>query len=231
MRSTTFLQRRLLYTSHRHATRRMRCVSNPPGPCRDFESGFRGSFAPAQAVRNNTPGFKYFAECSSAAAVALQMLFDYPTAVPIVGVAIPASGITTNKQRGDNVMSMPVNILDRRTVQIGFIGLGLMGSRLTRRLHSAGWNVQAWNRTPGSADVLRREGVVIAKSVAAPSRRSYRAFCIGRRAPTALASSIWRSPGQRRRSRRERLHCSPVVIRRPSSNALPSTSPSRSSGS
>ena len=63
-------------------------------------------------------------------------------------------------------MSMPSNILDKRTVQLGFIGLGLMGSRLTRRLHSAGWNVQAWNRSPGPADVLRREGVVIAKSVA-----------------------------------------------------------------
>jgi 3-hydroxyisobutyrate dehydrogenase-like beta-hydroxyacid dehydrogenase len=72
----------------------------------------------------------------------------------------------SNEQRGDNVMSMPVNTLDKRTVQIGFIGLGLMGSRLTRRLHSAGWKVQAWNRSPGPADVLRREGVVIARSVA-----------------------------------------------------------------
>ena len=63
-------------------------------------------------------------------------------------------------------MAMPVNILDKRTVRIGFIGLGLMGSRLTRRLHSAGWNVHAWNRSPRPADVLRREGVAIAASVA-----------------------------------------------------------------
>ena len=63
------------------------------------------------------------------------------------------------------MMAMPLNILDKRTAQIGFIGLGLMGSRLTQRLHSAGWNVQAWNRSPGSADVLRREGIVIAASV------------------------------------------------------------------
>jgi 3-hydroxyisobutyrate dehydrogenase len=63
-------------------------------------------------------------------------------------------------------MAMPQNILNKSTVQIGFIGLGLMGSRLTRRLHSAGWNVQAWNRSPGAADVLRREGVVIATSMA-----------------------------------------------------------------
>jgi 3-hydroxyisobutyrate dehydrogenase-like beta-hydroxyacid dehydrogenase len=63
-------------------------------------------------------------------------------------------------------MAMPENILNKRTVQIGFIGLGLMGSRLTQRLHSAGWNVHAWNRSRGPADVLRREGVVIAASVA-----------------------------------------------------------------
>jgi 3-hydroxyisobutyrate dehydrogenase len=63
-------------------------------------------------------------------------------------------------------MAMPLDILDKRTVQIGFVGLGLMGGRLTQRLHAAGWDVQAWNRSPGPADVLRREGVVIATSVA-----------------------------------------------------------------
>jgi 3-hydroxyisobutyrate dehydrogenase-like beta-hydroxyacid dehydrogenase len=40
-----------------------------------------------------------------------------------------------------------------------------MGSRLTRRLHLANWNVHAWNRSPEPADVLRQEGVVIATSV------------------------------------------------------------------
>jgi 3-hydroxyisobutyrate dehydrogenase len=63
-------------------------------------------------------------------------------------------------------MGMLVNTLDKRKVQIGFIGLGLMGSRLAGRLHAAGWNVQAWNRSPGPTDALRREGVVIAASAA-----------------------------------------------------------------
>jgi 3-hydroxyisobutyrate dehydrogenase-like beta-hydroxyacid dehydrogenase len=63
-------------------------------------------------------------------------------------------------------MPTPINILDKRAVHIGFIGLGLMGSRLTRRLHSAGWNIQAWNRSPGPADALRREGVTIPSSMA-----------------------------------------------------------------
>jgi len=62
-------------------------------------------------------------------------------------------------------MTTPTNTLDKGKVQLGFIGLGLMGSRLTQRLHSAGWNVQAWNRSPRPADVVRRKGVVIAPSL------------------------------------------------------------------
>src|SRR5271170_6276835 len=84
----------------------------------------------------------------------------------VAGVAIAQIGTTTNKLRGDNVMATPLNILNKSKVQLGFIGLGLMGSGLTRRLHSAGWNVHAWNRSPGPADVLRRAGIAIAASVA-----------------------------------------------------------------
>ena len=61
---------------------------------------------------------------------------------------------------------IPENMINRRTARIGFIGLGLMGSRLTRRLHSLGWNVQAWNRSPGPAKSLARYGVVISSSIA-----------------------------------------------------------------
>src|SRR6201999_4030413 len=63
-------------------------------------------------------------------------------------------------------MAIPVNLLDKRTVQIGFIGLGLMGSRLTRRLHATGWNVGVWNRSPGPADVVRRVGIGVAELLA-----------------------------------------------------------------
>ncbi len=61
---------------------------------------------------------------------------------------------------------MPVNTLNKSAVQIGFIGLGLMGGRLAQRLHSAGWNIHAWNRSSGPADALRREGVEVAESMA-----------------------------------------------------------------
>jgi 3-hydroxyisobutyrate dehydrogenase-like beta-hydroxyacid dehydrogenase len=56
--------------------------------------------------------------------------------------------------------------LDKRSVMLGFLGLGLMGGRLARRLHAAGWNLEAWNRSPGPAKVLGDEGVTIAASVA-----------------------------------------------------------------
>src|ERR1700761_310088 len=78
----------------------------------------------------------------------------------------PPGSITTNQQRGDNAMATQVTEINKRTVQMGFIGLGLMGIRLTRRLRAAGWKVRAWNRSRGPADVLRREGVAIAASLA-----------------------------------------------------------------
>lgn len=62
--------------------------------------------------------------------------------------------------------AMPENTINQHTARIGFIGLGLMGSCLTRRLHSAGWKIQAWNRSPDPTKSLARDGVAIASSVA-----------------------------------------------------------------
>jgi 3-hydroxyisobutyrate dehydrogenase-like beta-hydroxyacid dehydrogenase len=58
------------------------------------------------------------------------------------------------------------NTINKVTARIGFIGLGLMGSRLSRRLHSSGWNIQAWNRSPGPAQSLALDGVEISSSIA-----------------------------------------------------------------
>jgi 3-hydroxyisobutyrate dehydrogenase-like beta-hydroxyacid dehydrogenase len=63
------------------------------------------------------------------------------------------------------VTAMSEDTINKRTASIGFIGLGLMGSRLTRRLHSSGWNIQAWNRTSDPAKSLGREGVAISSSI------------------------------------------------------------------
>jgi 3-hydroxyisobutyrate dehydrogenase-like beta-hydroxyacid dehydrogenase len=75
-----------------------------------------------------------------------------------------ASGETSNKREGDYIM--PATPLDKLTAQVGFIGLGLMGSRLTRRMDSFGWHVRAWNRTSKHADELSEWGIGIAPSVA-----------------------------------------------------------------
>jgi 3-hydroxyisobutyrate dehydrogenase-like beta-hydroxyacid dehydrogenase len=56
--------------------------------------------------------------------------------------------------------------LDKGTTRIGFIGLGLMGSRLARRLYTQGWKVGVWNRNPEPAQVLGKEGLKAAKSIA-----------------------------------------------------------------
>src|ERR1700759_20053 len=53
-----------------------------------------------------------------------------------------------------NVNTASINTLNKATVRLGFIGLGLMGSRLTRRLHSSGWKIQAWNRSSEPTKML-----------------------------------------------------------------------------
>jgi 3-hydroxyisobutyrate dehydrogenase len=60
---------------------------------------------------------------------------------------------------------MRTNALKKHKVKLGFIGLGIMGSRLTQRLHSSGWNIQAWNRSHGPSEELRQAGVPIAASI------------------------------------------------------------------
>jgi 3-hydroxyisobutyrate dehydrogenase-like beta-hydroxyacid dehydrogenase len=40
-----------------------------------------------------------------------------------------------------------------------------MGSRLTKRLHAAGWTIQAWNRSPEPGTELQQAGVPIAESM------------------------------------------------------------------
>lgn len=63
-------------------------------------------------------------------------------------------------------MSAPATKLDKANARLGFIGLGLMGSHLTRRLHANGWRVQAWNRSPKPAEDIRKQGIAIAPSIA-----------------------------------------------------------------
>lgn len=49
---------------------------------------------------------------------------------------------------------------------IGFIGLGIMGSRMAANLQAAGHNLIVWNRTPDKADALVEKGATLAQSPA-----------------------------------------------------------------
>ena len=61
---------------------------------------------------------------------------------------------------------MSVTKLSQLNTRIGFIGLGLMGSRLVRRLDSFGWQVRAWNRSPQPAEAINEWGIPTASTVA-----------------------------------------------------------------
>jgi 3-hydroxyisobutyrate dehydrogenase-like beta-hydroxyacid dehydrogenase len=69
-------------------------------------------------------------------------------------------------QQENKVTHMPSTKLSKLNTRVGFIGLGLMGSRLTRRLHSMGWKIQAWNRSPKPAAALSKAGISVAESIA-----------------------------------------------------------------
>jgi 3-hydroxyisobutyrate dehydrogenase len=61
---------------------------------------------------------------------------------------------------------MSPTTLSKLNTRIGFIGLGLMGSRLTLRLHASGWNIQVWNRSPQPAIEINKAGISTAPSIA-----------------------------------------------------------------
>ena len=50
--------------------------------------------------------------------------------------------------------------------RLGFIGIGLMGDPMTRRLLAAGFDVTVWNRTPTKAEALSQAGAQVADTIA-----------------------------------------------------------------
>jgi 3-hydroxyisobutyrate dehydrogenase len=57
-------------------------------------------------------------------------------------------------------------------MKVGFIGLGTMGGAMAANLARAGFQVTAWNRTPGRAEELRELGVALAPTAAAAAAAS-----------------------------------------------------------
>jgi 2-hydroxy-3-oxopropionate reductase len=61
---------------------------------------------------------------------------------------------------------------------IGFIGTGIMGGHMARRLAQAGFKVSAWNRSPEKAAALSREGVAVSHSAADAARGADVVICM-----------------------------------------------------
>ncbi|TPL71449.1 NAD(P)-dependent oxidoreductase [Mesorhizobium sp. B2-3-15] len=56
--------------------------------------------------------------------------------------------------------------------RIGFIGTGIMGSHMARRLAQAGFSATAWNRSPDKAEALAPFGVGLATEAAEAARHA-----------------------------------------------------------
>jgi 3-hydroxyisobutyrate dehydrogenase-like beta-hydroxyacid dehydrogenase len=57
------------------------------------------------------------------------------------------------------------NEISRKDGKLGFVGLGLMGSRLARRLHKSGWDITVWNRSPEPSKLLEQDKINSAESL------------------------------------------------------------------
>ena len=66
----------------------------------------------------------------------------------------------------------------RQPMKIGFIGTGIMGFHMARRLAEAGHAVQAWNRSSGKADRLAAFGVQVVPHAADAARDADVVICM-----------------------------------------------------
>lgn len=58
-------------------------------------------------------------------------------------------------------------MITKNSLRIGFIGIGLMGGPMVRRLLAAGYRVTIWNRTVQKCESLEKQGAKVADSIAA----------------------------------------------------------------
>jgi len=62
--------------------------------------------------------------------------------------------------------------------QVGFVGTGIMGGHMARRLADAGFRVRAWNRTPERTAALAVAGVETAESAASAATAADIVICM-----------------------------------------------------
>lgn len=60
---------------------------------------------------------------------------------------------------------MSDHIVSKQNTQLGFVGLGLMGSRFFRRLNADGWKVRGWNRSQKATIALKSDSLSIVDSL------------------------------------------------------------------
>jgi 3-hydroxyisobutyrate dehydrogenase len=79
-------------------------------------------------------------------------------------------------------------------MKVGFVGLGIMGSRMARNLAQKGFQVSVWNRTPSRAQALTEYGVRVASSPADLASQ-VDVFCTSVADPAALREVAMGSSG------------------------------------
>ncbi|MDF2621473.1 MAG: 2-hydroxy-3-oxopropionate reductase [Xanthobacteraceae bacterium] len=70
---------------------------------------------------------------------------------------------------------------------IGFIGTGIMGGHMARRLAEAGYRVRAWNRTVERAEALAAHGVALAGSASEAAAGAEAVICMLSSGPVCTA--------------------------------------------
>lgn len=81
-----------------------------------------------------------------------------------------------------------------RPMKIGFVGTGIMGSHMARRLAEAGHAVHAWNRSPAKAERLASLGVRIAARAADTAREADAVICMLSSGP--VCDEVLLGPGE-----------------------------------
>jgi len=78
--------------------------------------------------------------------------------------------------------------------KVGFVGLGIMGSRMARNLARKGFEVTVWNRTRSRAEPLRAEGIKLAGTPAVLASE-VDAFCSCLSDPPAIREVVFAKDG------------------------------------
>ena len=71
--------------------------------------------------------------------------------------------------------------------KLGFVGLGVMGGGIARRLLAAGHELRGWNRTPEKADPLVEEGLILEESPRAVAEQANVVFSMVTNVPALRA--------------------------------------------